>query len=126
MAFAAVPWRATRVLEHDHDVLVVDKPPGIVVHGGDEALGDDVVGRLRAWLEGRGEDGYLGVHQRLDKDASGVLFFTRRRELNAAVARDMEATRCGASIWPAWWLGGLRTKACSSTSWSTPAASRGS
>lgn len=61
-----------------------------MVHGGDAALGDDLVTRLGAWLAARGQDPYLGVHQRLDKDASGVLLFTRDRALNAAVAREME------------------------------------
>lgn len=84
------PWLDERVIVCDADVLVVDKPRGIAVHGGDEARADDVVHRLGAWLEARGEPEYLGVHQRLDKEASGVLLFTRRRELNAAVARDME------------------------------------
>ncbi|MBE7482987.1 MAG: class I SAM-dependent methyltransferase [Polyangiaceae bacterium] len=88
--FSPIPWLDERVVVRDADVLVVDKPRGIVVHGGDEARADDLVSRLGSWLEARGEPGYLGVHQRLDKDASGILFFTRRRELNAAVARDME------------------------------------
>ncbi|MBI3202977.1 MAG: class I SAM-dependent methyltransferase [Myxococcales bacterium] len=83
-------WLDDRVVACDGDVLVVDKPRGIVVHGGDEARADDLVTRLRGWLRARGEPDYLGVHQRLDKEASGVLLFTRRRELNAPVARDME------------------------------------
>jgi 23S rRNA (cytosine1962-C5)-methyltransferase len=86
----AEPWLDARVLACDRELLVVDKPPGIVVHGGDEERGDDVVHRLRSWLGARGEDSYLGVHQRLDKDASGVLLLTRRRESNRAVAEEME------------------------------------
>lgn len=86
-------WLDARVVACDGDVLVVDKPRGIVVHGGDEARADDLVTRLREWLVARGEPDYLGVHQRLDKDASGVMLFTRRRELNAAVAGDMEGHR---------------------------------
>lgn len=70
---------------------MVDKPPGLVVHGGDAALAGDLVTRLGAWLAERGKDAYLGVHQRLDKDASGVLMFVRDRALNPAVAREMEA-----------------------------------
>ena len=85
------PWLDARVVVCDADVVVVDKPPGISVHGGDEARADDVVKRVAAWLRARGEADYLGVHQRLDKDASGVLFFTRRKELNVGVARDMES-----------------------------------
>ncbi len=84
-------WNDARVIALDDDLIVVDKPSGIAVHGGDERLGDDVVTRLSRWLGERGEQDYLGVHQRLDKDASGVLFFTRRRAMNAEIARVMES-----------------------------------
>ncbi|MBK7580734.1 MAG: class I SAM-dependent methyltransferase [Myxococcales bacterium] len=91
MSFSLRLWLDERIIACDSDVLVVDKPRGIVVHGGDVSLADDLVTRLRAWLRARGESDYLGVHQRLDKEASGTLLFTRRRELNAVVARDMES-----------------------------------
>lgn len=85
-----VPWPDRRIVAIDDTWLVVDKPLGIPVHGGDEGQQSDVVSRLADWLAARGEDTYLGVHQRLDQDASGVLFFTRDRSVNKAVARDME------------------------------------
>ncbi len=93
MSFDALlrAWNDARVIALDDDLLVVDKPSGIAVHGGDERLGDDVVTRLQRWLGERGQHDYLGVHQRLDKDASGVLFFTRRRAMNAEVAPMMES-----------------------------------
>lgn len=95
MTFAALerPWLAERVLADDRDVLVVDKPPGIVVHGGDERLPGDVITRLSTLLRRRSDDDYLGVHQRLDKDASGVLLFVRRRELNPGVSEDIQRHR---------------------------------
>jgi 23S rRNA (cytosine1962-C5)-methyltransferase len=85
-----VPFRAQRVLCDDQDVLVVDKPFELAVHGGDESFPDDAVRRLALLLSEQGQDPYLGVHQRLDKATSGVLLFTRRRELNARVAEDFE------------------------------------
>jgi 23S rRNA (cytosine1962-C5)-methyltransferase len=84
------PWLGERVLADDADLIVVDKPSGIVVHGGDELLRGDVVTRVAALLASRGEDDYLAVHQRLDKDASGVLLFVRDRGHNARLARDFE------------------------------------
>lgn len=89
MAFESllIPIRETRILHHERGLLVVDKPSGIPVHGGDEALGGDLVGRLAAWRLARGEDDYIGVHQRLDAGTSGVLLFTSARERNAEVAR---------------------------------------
>src|SRR5215510_750978 len=93
MPFEPLAWLEERVLACEPELLVVDKPLGIPVHGGNETLAHDVVSRLKTYLSARGEDPYLGVHQRLDQDASGVLFFTRARELNPKVAGDFEEHR---------------------------------
>jgi 23S rRNA (cytosine1962-C5)-methyltransferase len=71
-------------------LLIVDKPPGVVVHGGDEQQAGDLVSRLKSVLRARGESDYLGVHQRLDVGTSGALAFTRDPALNAAIAEQME------------------------------------
>ncbi|HXK18070.1 MAG TPA: class I SAM-dependent methyltransferase [Polyangiaceae bacterium] len=88
-----VPFRAERILARRDGILVVDKPPGLVVHGGDEKLGGDLVTRLSALLKADGHDGYLGVHSRLDLGTSGVLPFTTERDVNARVAAEIEAGR---------------------------------
>jgi len=85
-----VPFRAERVIARRDGILVIDKPPGMVVHGGDEALAADLVSRLMALL-GTPGDGYLGVHARLDVGTSGVLAFTTEREVNGRVAAEIEA-----------------------------------
>lgn len=86
-----VPFRAGRVIARRDGILVVDKPPGLVVHGGDERLKADLVSRLSALLRADEHDGYLGVHSRLDVGTSGVLAFTTEREVNARVAAESEA-----------------------------------
>jgi len=93
MAFEALfpAFRASRILHDQGGLLLVDKPPGIVVHGGDEQQASDLVSRLKRVLRARGESDYLGVHQRLDLGTSGVLAFTREPALNAAIAEQMEA-----------------------------------
>ncbi|CAN96710.1 hypothetical protein sce6541 [Sorangium cellulosum So ce56] len=79
------------ILAEDGDLIVVDKPAGLSTHAPEAERIDDMVTRLRAFLRGRGDaEAYLGIHQRLDRDTSGVLLFTRRREANAAVARQFE------------------------------------
>ncbi|MGK4002527.1 class I SAM-dependent methyltransferase [Sorangium sp. So ce1036] len=79
------------ILAEDEDLIVVDKPAFVSTHAPEPDRLDDVVTRLRAFLRARGDDeAYLGIHQRLDRDTSGVLLFTRRREANAAVARQFE------------------------------------
>jgi 23S rRNA (cytosine1962-C5)-methyltransferase len=52
---------------------------------------DDLVARLSAHLRARGgREPYLGVHQRLDKDSSGVIVMAKRREANASLAAQFE------------------------------------
>jgi len=80
-----VSWPQERIIAADANFLVVDKLWGLPVHGGHASV-DDIVTRLRRWLEQTGESDYLAVHQRLDRDASGVLLFVRNPELNVTVA----------------------------------------
>jgi 23S rRNA (cytosine1962-C5)-methyltransferase len=87
---AVRPIRPERVLHFDGRLLVVDKPSGIPVHGGDESLGGDLVSRLSEFLRAEGTDGYVGVHQRLDLGTSGVMVFTAAREANAEIGRAAE------------------------------------
>jgi 23S rRNA (cytosine1962-C5)-methyltransferase len=76
------PW----IVHDDADLLVIDKPEGVPSQAADPERPDDVVTRLRAHLGGT----YLGVHQRLDQDTSGLLVFARRREANASLAAQFE------------------------------------
>jgi 23S rRNA (cytosine1962-C5)-methyltransferase len=85
-----VPFRPERILARGEGILVVDKPPGLVVHGGDERLPSDLVSRLAALLRSEAHDGYLGVHSRLDVGTSGVLPLTTDRDVNARVAAEIE------------------------------------
>lgn len=93
MAFEALfpAFRSERIVHDQGGLLLVNKPPGIVVHGGDEQLASDLVSRLKRLFRARGEADYLGVHQRLDLATSGVLAFTRDVALNPLIAAQMEA-----------------------------------
>jgi 23S rRNA (cytosine1962-C5)-methyltransferase len=88
-----VPFRPERVLHFAEGVLVVNKPPGIVTHGGSLEQGGDLVTRLSALLRARGHDGYLGVHSRLDVGTSGVLPLVTNRARNPELAREIEQGR---------------------------------
>ena len=74
------------IVHDDADLLVIDKPEGVPSQSADPDRPDDAVTRLRAHFDGA----YLGVHQRLDQDTSGLLVFARRREANAALAAQFE------------------------------------
>ena len=68
------------ILVLDDDIVAVDKPVGLSTHAAwHDVIPSDVVGTLKAQL---GAD-YLGTHQRLDRDTSGVMVFARRPEANA-------------------------------------------
>jgi 23S rRNA (cytosine1962-C5)-methyltransferase len=87
-------FRDRWILHEDGDVIVLDKPAGIPTHAPDPSRIDDVVTRLTAHLRARGDArAYLGTHQRLDQGTSGVLLFTRRKEVNAAIAEQFEKRR---------------------------------
>ena len=63
------------VLYEDEELLAVMKPAGVAVHGGSSHDGGAVEG-LRAE---RGEEKYLELAHRLDKDTSGCLLLAKRR-----------------------------------------------
>lgn len=88
-------FRREWILRDDGDVLVVDKPSGLSTHEVEPGDTDHAVARLSAHLRARGERDYLGIHQRLDKDTSGVLLFARRPEVNKALAAEFEGRHVG-------------------------------
>ncbi|MFO0612241.1 MAG: pseudouridine synthase [Polyangiaceae bacterium] len=83
-------WDARWILFEDASVIAVDKPIGISTHAPDDRHRDDVVTRLGAFLRARGDDTYLGIHQRLDRDTSGVLVFARSKGANPSLAKQFE------------------------------------
>jgi 23S rRNA (cytosine1962-C5)-methyltransferase len=86
LCFGAPPKRDAWIVHDDGDIVVVDKPQGVPSQAAEESRPDDVVARLSMRLGGA----YLGVHQRLDRDTSGLLVFARRREANAKLAAQFE------------------------------------
>ena len=72
--------------------MAIDKPVGVSSQAADPDSPDDIVTRLKRFLATRpgGADPYLGVHQRLDRETSGVLVFARRRQANAGLAAQFE------------------------------------
>ena len=75
------------ILYQDDDLVAVAKPVGLsTIAAWTDPVPTDVVGVLKAQLG----TSYLGVHQRLDRDTSGVLVFARRPEVNPWLARAFE------------------------------------
>ena len=76
------------ILYQDPDLVVVDKPAGIPTHAPDP--GDPYPGDALRIVQAQTGLSYLGMHQRLDADTSGVLLFAARREANKALAAAFE------------------------------------
>jgi 23S rRNA pseudouridine1911/1915/1917 synthase len=85
------PEAAFAVAWEDEHLLVVDKPPGVVVH---PARGH-ASGTLAQALERRGaaggEPGRAGLVHRLDRDTSGLLVVARSEAVHAALKAQLKA-----------------------------------
>lgn len=72
---------AGRVLLEDEDLLVVDKPGGVAVHGG-SGISSGVIEQLR---QARSGARFLELVHRLDRDTSGVLVLAKKRSALTAL-----------------------------------------
>ena len=85
IAFEMTP---ERILFEDGDIIVVDKPAGIPTEATIVASRDHLHAALKRYLwrrDGTRNEPYVGLHHRLDRETSGVILFTKNREINAAV-----------------------------------------
>lgn len=84
-------FRERWIRYEDEDIIVVDKPPFISSQESYEGQSDDLVSRLTQHLRRGGREPYLGIHQRLDRDTSGLVLYAKRKEANASLAKQFEA-----------------------------------
>jgi 23S rRNA pseudouridine1911/1915/1917 synthase len=86
------------VIHEDSDIIVVDKPPGLVVHPGagsrQRTLAAGLLHRYPE-LEGVGDPGRWGLVHRLDRDTSGVLLVARTNASFDALRSDLAQRRIG-------------------------------
>ncbi len=81
-------WLEDRILYEDRDLLVLDKPSGMAVHGG-SGVSQGVIEALRAT---RKDARFLELVHRLDRETSGCLMVAKRR---SALRRLHELLRRG-------------------------------
>ena len=92
----AGPLAGDAIVFHDRDLVVIDKPPGLLSVADEPGQRDTAMDHARAALRRLGAgDEPLGVVHRLDRDTSGLMVFTRsalaKRALAAAFrAHDVE------------------------------------
>ena len=101
-----VDFDPARIVFDDEGLLVVDKPVGVPSQAADPEVEDDLPARLRRYLARTGKPTYLGIHQRLDAETSGLILFVRDRAHNPAIAAQFEGRRvektyvAGVTGWP--------------------------
>lgn len=89
-----------RLLYEDPDLLVVDKPPGLVAHATVDPARDHLVAAVSRFLTARdGEAGHLALQHRLDKDTSGAVLFSRNPEHDAALGAAFAERRVEKVYW---------------------------
>lgn len=69
--------RGIRIVFEDRDVLVVDKPAGLLTMGTEKEKRRTLYFELREMLKHRRPPEYLFIVHRLDRDASGLLVFAK-------------------------------------------------
>ncbi len=91
-----------RIVYEDGDLLVINKPSGLAVHGG-SGLSFGLIEGLRQL---RPDDRYLELVHRLDRDTSGLILIARRpavlRELHRQLRDDEVDKRYLALVWGDW------------------------
>lgn len=95
------------ILHDDADLLVVDKPAGLAVHGGSGIH----VGLVEALRQLRPEYAKLELVHRIDRDTSGVVLLAKRRSVLRAlhtVLRERLATKRYLALVEGEWPGVLR------------------
>ncbi len=82
-------WIEARILHEDDELLVLDKPSGLAVHGGSGVS----LGAIELLRVARGGRAHLELAHRLDRDTSGCLLIAKRASaLRALHAQFREGT----------------------------------
>ncbi|GGE09622.1 pseudouridine synthase [Marinithermofilum abyssi] len=82
-----------QVVYEDEDVILLDKPPGLVVHPTKGVYSGTLANGLVHYWKERGEDRAVRPVTRLDKDTSGLILFAKHPYAHAFLAEQMERKR---------------------------------
>jgi 23S rRNA pseudouridine1911/1915/1917 synthase len=92
------PEIALRIVYEDADLLILDKPAGLVVHPAPGHAGGTLVNALLAHGDGSTWGGIAGVQRpgivhRLDRDTSGLIMVARHDAAQASIMAQLKARR---------------------------------
>jgi 23S rRNA pseudouridine1911/1915/1917 synthase len=79
------------VVYEDADLLVVDKPAGLVTHPAPSHIGPTLAGALRGRAAGGTDPERAGIVHRLDRDTSGLLVVAKTEDAHAALSQQLKA-----------------------------------
>ena len=79
------------VVYEDADLMVVDKPPGLVTHPAPGHRGPTLAGALSGRAAGGADPERAGIVHRLDRDTSGLLVVTKTEEAHRALSKALKA-----------------------------------
>ena len=82
---------ALAVVHEDDDLVVVDKPAGLVVHPGSGNWAGTMLNALLHHAPATGSLPRAGIVHRLDKDTSGLLVVAKNEPAQAALVRQLQA-----------------------------------
>ena len=82
---------ALDVVHEDEDVLVIDKPAGLVVHPGSGNWAGTMLNALLHHSPAAGELPRAGIVHRLDKDTSGLLVVAKNEPAQLVLVRQLQA-----------------------------------
>jgi 23S rRNA pseudouridine1911/1915/1917 synthase len=88
---AADAAAAFEIVYEDADLLVVDKPAGLVTHPAPGHRAPTLAEALRGRVAGGPDPDRAGIVHRLDRDTSGLLVMTKTEEAHAALAAQLRA-----------------------------------
>jgi 23S rRNA pseudouridine1911/1915/1917 synthase len=90
-ATAAEPAPEFEVVYEDPDLMVVDKPAGLVTHPAPGHSGPTLAEALRGRAAGGPDPERAGIVHRLDRDTSGLLVVAKTEDAYAALAKQLKA-----------------------------------
>ena len=80
-----------RILYEDEDVVVLDKPAGVVSHPSHGHYRDSLANYLAGYYESKGIAGILRTVGRLDKDTSGIILYAKNAPAASRLFRQKES-----------------------------------
>lgn len=74
------------IVFEDEWIIVINKPAGVPTQPTLDQARQNLFDELKRFLKAHRGSEYVGLHHRLDRDTSGVILFTKKKEANPGVA----------------------------------------